>query len=224
MSTTATPADLTTWTPSQVDTVLGDLYADLYKVLDERAFYAKCLDDTVKGLAEKEAGDLRYSYYTPEHVSRAQAKIDACDAQADDLRARTLPYEAEFTRRGGWTRFFLVKNNGGHVHSSMGCSTCNHNGRSTRFGWLPALSGQSEPEAVAAHGAILCTTCYPSAPVEWTDGRRNDRCPGSGTADYDRAKARTGYYSGNGGPCTHCGGWQTITRTGVLRAHKPKTS
>src|SRR6185369_10664798 len=56
---------------------------------------------------------------------------------------------------------------GGHIHSSMRCSTCRFD---TEFGWLPTLSGLTEAEAVAAHGAILCTVCYPTAPVEWTGG------------------------------------------------------
>ena len=40
----------------------------------------------------------------------------------------------------------------------------------TSFSWLPTLSGLSEADAVEAHGAILCTVCFPSAPVEWTGG------------------------------------------------------
>lgn len=76
----------------------------------------------------------------------------------------------------GWQRFFLVK----HIHSSTECSSFRP---STEVGWLPKLSGLTEAEAVAAHGSILCTKCFPSAPVEWTDGRGatdDGTCPGSG--------------------------------------------
>lgn len=69
---------------------------------------------------------------------------------------------------GRWSRFFIVSD--GHIHSSMNCSTCNNGAAPTEFGWLPQLSGLTEAEAVAAHGAILCTICYPTAPVEWTGG------------------------------------------------------
>lgn len=40
----------------------------------------------------------------------------------------------------GWSRFFLVQNNGGHIHSSMNCSTCFP---STMFAWLPTVSGKN---------------------------------------------------------------------------------
>jgi hypothetical protein len=67
----------------------------------------------------------------------------------------------------GWSRFFLVTNVGGHIHRSTSCSTCYFD---TQFAWLPALSGLTEAEAVEAHGSILCSVCFPSAPVEWTNG------------------------------------------------------
>jgi rubrerythrin len=85
----------------------------------------------------------------------------------------------------GWTRFFRVI--GGHIHSSMECSTCNKAGHTTDFQWLPDLSGLTEANAVAIHGPWLCTVCYPTAPVEFTNGAELDaaakaakRCPASG--------------------------------------------
>jgi hypothetical protein len=52
-------------------------------------------------------------------------------------------------------------------HSTTSCSTCRFD---TVFAWLPELSGLSEADAVEAYGSILCTVCFPSAPVEWTGG------------------------------------------------------
>jgi hypothetical protein len=66
-----------------------------------------------------------------------------------------------------WDRFFLVKNTNGHIHADMGCHTCHYD---TRFAWLPELSGLTEAEAVEAYGEILCSVCFPSAPVAWTQG------------------------------------------------------
>lgn len=66
-----------------------------------------------------------------------------------------------------WSRFFLVTNSNGHIHSSTSCHTCHW---TTDFRWLPTLSGLTEAEAVAEHGEILCSVCFPSAPVEWTQG------------------------------------------------------
>lgn len=136
--------------------------------------------------------------------------------------AKELTFQG--SRYQGWSRFFLVQ--GGHIHSSMHCSTCNNGENATSFGWLPELSGLGEQDAVEAHGALLCTVCFPSAPVEWTNAyevaaaaKKAAQCPGK--RDYD-APSRTGYYSGNWATCDTCHGHVTVTSTGKLRAHKPQ--
>lgn len=68
----------------------------------------------------------------------------------------------------GWSRFFLVTSSAGHVHSSTGCHTCRY---STTYGWMPELSGKSEAEAVAELGAVLCSACFPTAPVAHQGGK-----------------------------------------------------
>lgn len=72
----------------------------------------------------------------------------------------------EWVDNGKWNRFFLVE--GGHIHSSTGCSSLRP---TTRIGWLPELSGETEAEAVEMYGSVLCSKCFPSAPVEHTLGR-----------------------------------------------------
>lgn len=84
----------------------------------------------------------------------------------------------------------------------------------TRIGWLPQNSGQTEAEAVAEHGAILCTICYPSAPTEWTLGKQDPTvCPGSGTNVRNNLPSRFGYSYGNYATCPDCG-----KRTGVSKS------
>lgn len=80
--------------------------------------------------------------------------------QADELEA---VYDAQ-----PWSRFFLVTSSAGHVHSSMHCHTCK---QTTTYGWLPQLSGKSEAEAVEQLGTVLCSVCFPTAPVAHTDGK-----------------------------------------------------
>lgn len=152
-------------------------------------------------------------------IAGAQAELTGIDteiAECNDI----------WQTNGCWDRFFMVP--GGHIHSSMSCSTCNNGHDLTTFGWLPDLSGLTEADAVAAHGALLCTVCYPSAPVEWTNhyeteaaAKKSAQCPGSGSYDYDPATARLGFYSGNYGVCAHCGRRVTATKTCKLRAHNP---
>jgi hypothetical protein len=212
--------DLTTATPVEIDTALAEIYGRLYAQQDKTAQLLGWIRDMKDGLAKQRAGDRRYSSYNPKRLGDLEEKY--ADSQDEALRilAETYPYESEYRRRP-WTRFFLVNNNGGHIHSSMDCSTCNNGKSPTRFGWLPNLSGQSEPEAVAAHGAILCTVCYPSAPSEWTDRRDDSVCPGSGKY-FNSSLPHRGphFYSGNWATCETCGTTQTMVKSGKIRKHK----
>lgn len=182
-------------TPLDIDTALAAVYGEIQKI-DQRfasakaeAFYqagatyyynARRQRTTDMTLAQAEtiladeiaaAGDtnqyakLTCSRYSVGSARETLADLAAISEARDEAVGRMRALEAQYT---GWSRFFLVTSSaGGHIHSSMNCSTCRID---TAFGWLPELSGQTEAEAVAAHGAILCTVCFPSAPVEWTGG------------------------------------------------------
>lgn len=97
----------------------------------------------------------------------ALGKWDAANADLEWIANEMAPLNTEFSRRP-WSRFFRVTSSaGGHVHSSMECSTCY---LSTEYGWLPEWSGQSEDEALAAlhkQADVMCSVCYPSAPAEY---------------------------------------------------------
>jgi hypothetical protein len=208
--------DLTTASPVEIDTALAEIYSRLYAEYDNGARILKWIKDMKDGLAKKREGNRSYSSYTDEALADLHTRYEASQEKAQVIFQETLPYENEYARRP-WTRFFLVSNSGGHIHSSMHCSTCYP---TTRYGWLPNLSGLTEAEAVAAHGAILCTVCYPSAPVEYTDRRDPSACSGSGQY-FDRDQPhRTGYYSGNWATCPGCGTRQTVSKIGKIRKHK----
>ena len=94
-----------------------------------------------------------------------QALLDYDSVRSARLAALARMQELEATyRRHLWTRAFLVQ--GGHVHSSMDCSTCNRQGSETRFAWLPQYSGSDETLIVEDAGERACTVCYPTAPVD----------------------------------------------------------
>lgn len=93
----------------------------------------------------------------------AERLVDAEDTLADALATLKVA-EAEYT---GWSRFFLVQASNGHIHRSLHCSTTYP---TTQWAWLPVLSGLTEVDAVETYGEILCSICYPSAPVAWTTG------------------------------------------------------
>lgn len=125
--------------------------------------YSPLAKDLVERLeADIASGDDPYGRKTDgvETLTETLAEIASIGAE---IETTDEPYRTA----GGWSRFFLVNNVGGHIHSSMNCSTCRYD---TSFSWLPELSGLTEAEAVDTYGPILCTVCYPSAPVEWTGG------------------------------------------------------
>ena len=95
------------------------------------------------------------------------SKEGAIEAAAIAVHEAQVEYDRLAAQYTGWSRFFLVTNTGGHIHSGTNCSTCRWD---TSFAWLPELSGLTEADAVEEYGEILCSICYPSAPVEWTNG------------------------------------------------------
>jgi hypothetical protein len=212
--------NLVTATPAEIDAAIAEIYGRFYAVRKQLARNNEYLAKTHEVL------DPTCKFYRAYDVEKNEARLNELTAEREALEtkmhavlAETDPYDREFNRRGGWTRFFLVTSSNGHIHKSMHCSTCTS---TTEFGWLPEVSGKTEAEAVAAHGALLCTTCYPTAPVEWTMGKAvpADQCAGSGTTDYPRETARLGYFTGNYGVCTHCGKAVTVTSTRKMRKHK----
>jgi hypothetical protein len=115
--------------------------------------------DTKRGWGSE---DEYYPY--DEAVERVEDKslldeVDHAEAEIASLDNAIFAAEAKYT---GWSRFFLVTSSMGHIHSSMHCDTCYD---STTYGWLPELSGLLEAHAVMAHGEVLCTRCFPSAPA-----------------------------------------------------------
>lgn len=226
-----------TATPREIDTKLAELFTtaqtaqagidaaadSLYRLAGDRGRYVsrsrKVYSITLEAAEAATRQVATGGGYDAERAARLIAGIDAARAEIAAADEAAAPLEAEFAARR-WSRFFLVTSSNGHIHRSMDCSTCNIR---TAYGWLPELSGKTEADAVAAHGALLCTVCFPSAPVEWTNGRdakTDGLCPGSRTLSYPRETARLGYASGNYGVCSHCSQAITVTSTGKLKAHK----
>lgn len=145
--TSTTTADLATMTPAEIDEILAALMARQDKAARTMAYAEKAL-----------ASKRTLSYEIPALTAKLTEARDEHRAAV----AEAAPLLAEFDNRGGWSRFFIVTNNNGHVHSSTNCSTCFP---TTQFGWLYTLSGASEAAMVAEYGEVACTVCFPSAPT-----------------------------------------------------------
>jgi hypothetical protein len=140
--------NLTTATPAQIDTALAPIWSAQQTLRGE-------IDRAETHIRDREArGRMVDSFYT-RSLEDATTKMAAAKAAA-------APLEAEYTRRGGWTRFYMVMNAGGHLHASTYCSTCRY---TTAFSWLPEYSGQDEAGVVDLAGEDACTVCFPTAPV-----------------------------------------------------------
>ena len=100
------------------------------------------------------------------HDSYMRARYEKVQIEAEEqleaLRQEAAPFEAEYVRRGGWTRFFHVTNTNGHVHNSMHCSSCFFD---TQYAWRTDLSGLTEAEVVEREAYQACSVCMPIAPA-----------------------------------------------------------
>lgn len=144
-----TITDVTQATPAAIDTILADLWYETMKYRMWAMDIAKRLD-----------GD-RY-YANPHNRAEAEKTLAEYQDKIAELRAEAQPLEAEFDRRGGWARYYLVNNSNGHVHKDMECTTCFID---TQYLWLPSVSDFNEEQMVAEFGETACTVCFPSAPT-----------------------------------------------------------
>lgn len=178
--------------PVDTDTQLADLYDAAWALRDRIAL----LEESAKAMAgatfryrgrrrvaAMDAGDAERILHaaltdlTGDHAplptsagyraGQARRCLDELTRRRADLHeieAQAAPLE-RLHRDQRWSRFFLVVSSNGHIHASRACSTCRP---STRFGWLPQLSGATEQQAVDAYGPALCSVCFPAAPTAWT--------------------------------------------------------
>lgn len=148
--------DIATATPAQIDEQLSEL--------DYRRFVAQTRADQFAKVGRDERKGRNWTRKPRiEEAEAAEARAARYQAEADGFATEMAPLNAEFTRRGGWTRAFLVQSSNGHVHSSQRCSSCF---TSTAYAWLTDYSDHDEAEIVADAGERACTICYPSAPAE----------------------------------------------------------
>lgn len=83
-------------------------------------------------------------------------------AKLDRIRGERQALDAEFDRRGGWTRAYFVNNVDGHIHTSTSCSSLRW---TTSITWLTEHSGKDADEMVELAGWRACTICFPDAPL-----------------------------------------------------------
>lgn len=85
--------------------------------------------------------------------------------QVEALKYKLETFGNVYKERGSWNRAFLATSANGHVHKNRKCSTCNKNGKRTKFEMMTNYSNSSQEDIVNDAGERACTTCYPDAPV-----------------------------------------------------------
>lgn len=155
------------------------------------------------------------SPYRRETIAKAEALIEAERPALEAARAEAVALDQELYT--GWTRFFLVQ----HIHNTQHCQSFRP---TTRVGWLPSVSGLTEAEAVAEHGATLCTICFPTAPVALTTKPVDEnQCPGTGRMyNADKLTGRERAYYSPTGTCPECGEVVGLTARNSVKIRKHK--
>jgi hypothetical protein len=166
----------------------------------------------------KYAATTRRADWAAENIARAEqleAQAAELGIKAREAEAAALDLNAELYE--GWSRFFLVK----HIHNSLHCSSFRP---TTKVGWLPNVSGLTEAEAVAEHGATLCTICFPTAPVALTTPQTDPSvCAGSGKVyDAEKLTGRERAYYSPTGTCGTCGQVVGLTARNSAKVRKHK--
>lgn len=171
-----TDKELRDMTPVEIDTLLLPIWTEMgrqewvammahLEIKEAKADLAKYTNgEYLAGL-----NDYERKYHVPDTIERAEKKIAEAEATLEAVRAtmaklheEEAPYHAEFKRRGGWYRYYIVLNSNGHVHRGTNCTTCFP---TTRYGWIVKLSGCDETVMVDEYGEMACTVCFPDAPT-----------------------------------------------------------
>lgn len=152
-------------------------------------------------------------------VTTMKIERDKFRAEQERASERVRELDGEFQRRGGWSRFYLVANTGGHVHTSTHCRTCY---ASTQFVWLVDQSGKSNEEVSGLAGEKSCADCFPNLPAEVMRRKTRLEDPEKAKKRLEREAAKAekarqaeikGIEAPEGGPLheitdTRSGGWK----------------
>ncbi len=152
--------NLRTATPAEIDAAA---YPLMEKAFAASMIYSQARDAYVKA-QHAPAGSL-----AARRVDERERWMDEARREADAAKLLVAPYEAEFNRRGGWTRYpHTITNGQGHFHRSFSCSTCHP---TTQYGLQAEYSGLTEHQLVDKVGSEACTVCFPWAPTTDAWGR-----------------------------------------------------
>ena len=180
--------------PIEIDTALAEYYDRQYEARGIKVNYELSVEYAKKYFPSNET-----------KLAEALERVRLVDNLLGSIKDAIANLEKLYT---GWNRAFLVSNANGHIHSSMSCATCFD---TTRFIWLPNLSGEDRMKIAELAGESACTICYPDAPSEYFLRKSQLEDPSKVQAreereakkkERDAKKALTGITNPDGTPLT----------------------
>ena len=150
--------DLTTQSPVEIDTALLTASNTSEEAMNVQRRVLQIIDR----IENAEGYEKSLPWNSDNLLQEARATVTTTNATIRSCTTEINALDEEFDRRGGWTRYYLVLNSNGHVHSSTYCTTCFP---TTQYAWLTEQSGMSPQALVELAGESACTDCFPWAPV-----------------------------------------------------------
>ncbi|HET9144043.1 hypothetical protein [Actinophytocola sp.] len=164
MTTRTAPApiftDISAATPAEIDYHLAHLEAESYQLDHGLVSLRREL-----GHAEEIAQGYgpRYGARKPRPVAEIAELIQNAEFRLTEIRHHFVTLNAEYARRGGWPRYYLVED--GHLHYDVSGSRCSRIPSTTHY-WMTDFSGEDSAKVIELAGERVCTTCFPDAPVK----------------------------------------------------------
>lgn len=181
--------------PSDIDAEIAELTYASYSLEDRRQRTAETLhryardkkhyrwsrlgdwtmtDEQAAEAAREKLASMPADDWDSRTARRELDSYDEYSARLDKLREQIATLDAEYERRGRWTREFVVQNADGHSHNSPRCSTLHKGRRPTRLYWMTDYSGMDKYEVMKAAGWRICDVCHPIDPSDPKDPRNRD--------------------------------------------------
>lgn len=125
--------------------------------------YAQALAEVTE-LAADTSEDNRWKARRAQEELNDLAEAQAALAAAEEAEATQA---ALWTAHGMWPRYSIVP--GGHIHTNgRACHTLRP---TTDVRWAHPVSGDTVADAIEVYGDVLCTHCFPEAPVANCGGK-----------------------------------------------------
>lgn len=165
--------NLSEMTPAEIDNILVQAMmerASAEATIESRTRHEEIFQERItlyERMPDRPTENAKFFAQQLEKARNNLSEVQKALSEARETLERTSAVmretSTEYEKRGRWNRYFLVLNPGGHIHSSMSCTTCFP---TTTYAWLPDVAAMKPAELIELAGEKACTVCFPDAPVD----------------------------------------------------------